>query len=191
MSGHASTSSSAPAVPGHGEAPGEESAKKAKRAGIKRGGQTFSMPTRQSAAEKARDQELLDAIPIGLALEDAKEAVAAVRRMRPVCRCRRPVCVHPFQRPPTADQKRKREELRQEFERVEHKVRRGYDEYRKRKQESPHAKPRPTPPKPKPSLNQHGLRPPFLKRESDSDMSSTDSDWYQGISSEDDEQARP
>ena len=40
------------------------------------------MPKRESAAETARDQLLLDAIPKGLPVAEAKEAVEAVKKER-------------------------------------------------------------------------------------------------------------
>ena len=40
------------------------------------------MPTRHSAAETARDQELLEAIPTRLGPEAAKEAVENIKRQR-------------------------------------------------------------------------------------------------------------
>ena len=40
------------------------------------------MPKRESAAETARDQLLLDAIPKGLPLAEAKQAVEAVKKKR-------------------------------------------------------------------------------------------------------------
>ena len=40
------------------------------------------MPMRESAADAALDQQLLDAIPKGLPLAEAKEAVEAVKKKR-------------------------------------------------------------------------------------------------------------
>ena len=40
------------------------------------------MPTRESAAEAALDQQLLDAIPKTLSQAEAEEAVAAVKKRR-------------------------------------------------------------------------------------------------------------
>ena len=45
-------------------------------------GKDFYMPKRESAAETARDQLLLDAIPKGLPPAEAKEAVEAVKKKR-------------------------------------------------------------------------------------------------------------
>ena len=45
-------------------------------------GKDFYMPKRESAAETARDQLLLDAIPKGLPLAEAKQAVEAVKKKR-------------------------------------------------------------------------------------------------------------
>ena len=42
------------------------------------------MPKRESAAEKARDQLLLDAIPKGLPLAEAKEAVEAMEAIEAI-----------------------------------------------------------------------------------------------------------
>ena len=53
-----------------------------KRARIRRGGKDFYLPVRTSDAERARDQELLNAIGKGLSVEEAEEAVEKIRRQR-------------------------------------------------------------------------------------------------------------
>ena len=53
-----------------------------KRARIKRSGKDLYLPSRTSDAERARDQELLDAIDKKTSVEEAQEAVEKIRRQR-------------------------------------------------------------------------------------------------------------
>ena len=53
-----------------------------RRANIKRGSKTFSLPTRATESEVRRDQMLLDEIPKGLSLQAAEGAVEKVRQKR-------------------------------------------------------------------------------------------------------------
>ena len=52
------------------------------RARIRRGGKDFYLPVRTSDAERARDQELLNAIGKNMSVEEAEEAVGKIRRQR-------------------------------------------------------------------------------------------------------------
>lgn len=53
-----------------------------KRARVKRGGKDFYLPVRSSDLERARDQELLDALGHHISSEEAEEAVRKIRRQR-------------------------------------------------------------------------------------------------------------
>ena len=62
----------------------ETDAQGVKRARIKRSGKDFYLPSRTSDAERARDQELLDAISKRLSVERVEEAVAEIRKQSPM-----------------------------------------------------------------------------------------------------------
>ena len=60
----------------------EKDGQVAKRARIKRGGKDLYLPLRTSDGERARDQELLNAIGNNVSLEEAQKAMEEIRQQR-------------------------------------------------------------------------------------------------------------